>query len=247
MNVTRDAVGLICDKHALRRRRDPGDGDWCSRQSWLSPLPLPSLLLVSFSSSSHAQSYIRDVIVHVSALYLNAHTKLGMGSSVTRILESGIWYKPVNSGPPFSSMSFVVPERIRSWCVQPIEPQPLDHGGCISRASQRHLVSAGLPHKHKRVAWTIQWEQANDPVSSKVAIIIMYLILSPCRKYYNILVDTLLLDINNGLGVEKQTHSSYINIQETFHANIVWNEQIFCLWMKSCWNGPRRETHCTCQ
>lgn len=68
----------------------------------------------------------------------------------------GIRCEPVNSGPPSSSVSSVVPERAQSWCVQPFEPKLLNHSGWISRASHRHHISTGLSYEHKRVAWAIQ-------------------------------------------------------------------------------------------
>lgn len=100
MNVTQDTASMICDKYALLRRLIQAmEIDAAGNHCFFFCLSAFPPLCVSLSlSSTHphipacAQTlrFIQtcDVTAHVSGLYLNVHTKLGIGSSVTCVLES---------------------------------------------------------------------------------------------------------------------------------------------------------------
>lgn len=100
MNVTQDTASMICDKYTLLRRRIQAmEIDAVSNHCFFFCLPAsPPLFLFLTSTNTHIPActhtlrFIQkahDVTVHIPGLYLNVHTKLGIGSSVTCVLESG--------------------------------------------------------------------------------------------------------------------------------------------------------------
>lgn len=157
----RPPASVICDKYALLRRRSRAmEIDAAGNLRFFFCLSAPSLLfLFSFflppartsgKKSACTREDFADDAPDVTALILvlcsDVHTRLeiagiwGLPVRLAYYRVDGIWCKPLNSGPPFSSVSFVVPERAESWCVQPVEPRSLNQGGCASRTSQRRLV-----------------------------------------------------------------------------------------------------------
>lgn len=90
------------------------DGDWCTFCLFVSS--------PAFALNAH------DATVHIS--YSDVHTRLGIACILAQVRLAhervdGIRCKPVNSGPPLSSVSFVFPERVQPWSVQSFEPQQL--------------------------------------------------------------------------------------------------------------------------
>lgn len=157
----RPPASVICDKYALLRRRSRAmEIDAAGNLRFFFCLSAPSLLfLFSFflppaRTSGKKSACTRgdfaddapDVTALIPVLCSDVHTRLeiaciwGLPVRLAYYRVDGIWCKPLNSGPPFSSVSFVVPERAESWCVQPVEPRSLNQGGCASRTSQRRLV-----------------------------------------------------------------------------------------------------------